>query len=130
MSQKWTKHVTFPIVRWVNEKLTITDAVGRLRGNDQFLTERLFERDVTVRKLVAQVNYLTELTQRWAREYPVLQKIEVKHLKLTQERRDRALARASLEAKKAATLPHGTPLPLDDAELAELAQAAKEHRDA
>lgn len=96
-------------VKRICEWLTITDAIARLRRDDAFMAERLYERDITVRKLVAQVNYLTQLTQRWTREYPVLGKIEAKHLSEEKARRTRALERAAKEAQIAATLPHGGP---------------------
>jgi hypothetical protein len=124
------RSIHYKIVLWTNNFLTISDAIARLRGNDRFLMERIVERDETIRKLVAQVNYLTTRTDVWAREYMVLRKIELQHLKDAQKRRERAQAKAAIQARLANKLPNEPMPPLSEAEKIGLRLPSDEDDDA
>lgn len=100
--------------------------MARLRANDRFLQDRITERDVTIRQLVAQVNYHTQLIQRWTKEYPVLGRIEAKHLAEEQKRRDKAKKRAAAESAKHHQLPNEPAAAPTTEELEGLVDAARE----
>jgi hypothetical protein len=112
-------------VRVACDLLTVTHAIGKLRASDRFLMDRITERDVTIRTLVAQVNYNTEVLRRWARSYPVLGKIEAEHLALDKKRLERIKERTAAAAVSANQLPN-EPAERPVADSTDVAQIAAE----